>query len=102
DPPTSALYALSLHDALPIYDGEVEIPFLEDRAGDGFPFRLQHHEHPLLAFRQHHLVGGHVRLALGHTVEVEPDAKAALVAHLDRSEEHTSELQSRENLVCRL
>src|SRR5690606_39660102 len=25
-----------------------------------------------------------------------------LLAHLERSEEHTSELQSRENLVCRL
>src|SRR5690606_3636269 len=28
--------------------------------------------------------------------------KARVDAHLDRSEEHTSELQSRENLVCRL
>src|SRR5690606_41862674 len=35
---------------------------------------------------------------------VEPEAQdaAELLAHLFRSEEHTSELQSRENLVCRL
>ncbi len=45
---------------------------------------VEHHEHALLAFRQHHLVGGHARLAAGHLVEVELDAEIALGAHLDR------------------
>src|SRR5258708_36847956 len=39
-------------------------------------------------------------------VEVEPDAVAAehevVVVHVERSEEHTSELQSPDHLVCRL
>jgi hypothetical protein len=35
-------------------------------------------------FREHHLVGRHRLFAAGHAVEVEPDAEAALVAHLDR------------------
>src|SRR5688500_19386879 len=34
---------------------------------------------------------------LGHAVQAQPDARGA-----DRSEEHTSELQSPCNLVCRL
>ena len=46
--------------------------------------RVQHHEHALLAFRQHHLVGGHARLAARHVVEVELDSEVALGAHLDR------------------
>src|SRR5690606_40849288 len=47
-------------------------------------------------------------LALGRRVErhqrlrVLPDDDGAHPAHQERSEEHTSELQSRENLVCRL
>jgi hypothetical protein len=64
--------------------GEVEVPLLEDRAGLRFLLRAQHHEHPLLALREHHLVGGHRLLAHRHPVEVETDAEAALVAHLDR------------------
>src|SRR5690606_40197902 len=40
---------------------------------------------------------------MAHSVQaaVSEGARAA-IAGLDRSEEHTSELQSRENLVCRL
>src|SRR5690606_40492071 len=34
--------------------------------------------------------------------ELTEPSKARLAAQVDRSEEHTSELQSRENLVCRL
>ena len=63
-------------------DGEVEPPFLEDRLGLGFGAGLQDDQHALLALRQHHLVGGHAVLALGHAVEVERDADAALVRHL--------------------
>ena len=64
--------------------GEVEPPFLEDRLRLGVLLRPQHHQHALLALRQHHLVGGHARLARRHPVEVERDAEIALGAHLDR------------------
>src|SRR2546427_4302410 len=37
-----------------------------------------------------------------HDERHELDPESALVHHPDRSEEHTSELQSQSNLVCRL
>ena len=46
--------------------------------------RLKHHEHALLALRQHHLVGAHAVLPARHAVEVELDPEVALGAHLDR------------------
>ena len=55
----------------------------EDRFGLGLAAGLQHHQHALLALRQHHLVGGHAGFALGHLVEVELDADAALGGHFD-------------------
>ena len=64
-------------------DGEVEVPLVEDRARLGLLLGAEHHQHPLLALGEHHLVGGHPRLAHRHPVEVEPDAEIALVAHLD-------------------
>src|SRR5206468_11491484 len=84
DPPTTALFTLSLHDALPISigDQQVEVPGLL-RACD----------------------------ALG-AIEVlaqplNPDPPLDQPQHIGpgvmgRSEEHTSELQSRSDLVCRL
>ena len=63
--------------------GEVEAPFAEDRFRFLFLLRLEHHEHALLAFRQHHLVGAHAGLAARHFVEVERNAEVALGAHLD-------------------
>src|SRR5690606_41917213 len=89
DPATTETYPLSLHDALPILaeaDGRaaaagVGVDALMDAAGKA--------------------VAGVVR-------ERFPSAREALVLcgpgnnGGDRSEEHTSELQSRENLVCRL
>ena len=65
-------------------DGEIQSPFLEDRLGLFFLFRFQHHEHALLAFRQHHLVGAHAGLARRHRIEIEVDAEVALGAHLHR------------------
>ena len=63
--------------------GEVEAPFAEDRFGFLFLLRLEHHEHALLAFREHHLVGAHAGFAARHFVEIERDAEIALGAHLD-------------------
>ena len=65
-------------------DREVEAPFAEDRLGLLLLLRLEHHEHALLALREHHLVGGHAGLAARHVVELERDAEIALGAHLDR------------------
>src|SRR5439155_26199444 len=97
-PATPELHTLSLHDALPIS---------ERGAGDPFhvPFMVQ-----LAKALFEHGGGrrgkpGHVlaRLAandLVHTIgRVE---NQALSCCWDRSEEHTSELQSRGHLVCRL
>src|SRR5690606_42137240 len=96
---TADLYTLSLHDALPIY-GPVTGPFRRD---------------VMVWFM---LVAGLVLLIIGADVLVRGAARLAaafgvpaLVIGLTvvafgtsapRSEEHTSELQSRENLVCRL
>src|SRR2546426_7253864 len=75
DTATTEIYTLSLHDALPIY--------AEPQSGR---HRHPHHE----SARRSHENQGAV-----------PDA--GLQTHLDfRSEEHTSELQSPCNLVCRL
>ena len=58
--------------------------FLKIGLGLGLAAGLQDHQHALLAFREHHLVGGHAGFALRHAIEVELDADAALVGHLAR------------------
>src|SRR5207244_10945931 len=74
DPPTTEIYTLSLHDALPI------LKFTQDGK-----FLMQ---------------VGIKKQGLG------PDSNSQdrfyLVAKVSRSEEHTSELQSPDHLVCRL
>src|SRR5690349_22558434 len=77
-PPTPALYTLSLHDALPISALEVEA-------------RLR-----LPCRRLDHRGSGTVRV--GRVVR----RQAREIDRQERSEEHTSELQSRRELVCRL
>src|SRR3712207_8454850 len=77
DTATTEIYTLSLHDALPIYGVEVDAA-----AGGGLPRRTAE----VVGGGQ----GGHEQL-LGSGVG----------GH-HRSEEHTSELQSRQYLVCRL
>src|SRR2546430_17273583 len=72
DTATTEIYTLSLHDALPIC--------LRERAS--------RFKHGLLS-----AFAGRLPLLLGLTV---------LVWMAERSEEHTSELQSQSNLVCRL
>src|SRR3712207_7015236 len=88
DTATTENYTLSLHDALPIYR--------EGRGGGaggcGRPRRLHR---PLLrrspAFRD-----------VGRRQASGPDALLVIGVRQFRSEEHTSELQSRQYLVCRL
>ena len=64
--------------------GEIEPPFPEDRFGLFLLLGLEHHEHALLAFREHHLVGAHAGLAGRHRVEIELDAEVAFGAHFHR------------------
>src|SRR5438874_13835289 len=75
DTATTEIYTLSLHDALPIYR-------LRDRCDQ-------------LVWRSGAGAGG--RLLVDRAVLPELDVSEDV-----RSEEHTSELQSRRDLVCRL
>src|SRR3712207_8486749 len=82
---TPVIYSLPLHVALPIW------PRAPVRAG------LRELEEALPADRRGEALGAHAhRRGDGHAVDL---LDAALA---DRSEEHTSELQSRQYLVCRL
>src|SRR5690606_41498477 len=98
---TPPLYTLSLHDALPIWPGSYRF-VVNATTGDGnwveagapWSFRVLPAWHQTAWFR------GMVVLLIGGVGGL----GVSLVQrrrHL-RSEEHTSELQSRENLVCRL
>ena len=64
-------------------DREIETPFDEDRFGLGFLCRIEHHEHALLAFRQHHLISAHAFFAARDFVEIELNAEPALRAHFN-------------------
>src|SRR5690606_41948912 len=95
DPPTPALYTLSLHDALPIW--QYPVPGEHDQRGADQ--RLVRDRVRDLAER------GDQAVAAGDPAvhEVGAAGHQEYQAGRDpRSEEHTSELQSRENLVCRL
>src|SRR5688572_31275644 len=78
---TTAIYTLSLHDALPIYGSEFRLSTPKGESD--------------------------MRIGLPGLYNVYNALAAAAVAGeagagLARSEEHTSELQSQSNLVCRL
>src|SRR5205085_10108566 len=82
DPATTDIYTLSLHDALPISDR------MEQRV--------------VQVCRRRVGVAVDARTHLGEVVKVVGRARHQLLAGDVRSEEHTSELQSQSNLVCRL
>src|SRR2546426_9271399 len=86
DTATTEIYTLSLHDALPIYDDAHAGVAVEALAG--VVERLVHLE-------------GHRVARLG-PVDGDDGDRAVLLEEEVRSEEHTSELQSPCNLVCRL
>ncbi len=62
---------------------EVQFPLLEDRARCSLTLGAQHHQHALLAFRQHELISGHAGLTRRHLIQIQFDADAALGGHLD-------------------
>src|SRR3712207_6949487 len=83
DTATTEIYTLSLHDALPICAGADHL--LSPRGGD------PRHLGPL----------GVVEVHDRHPVRGQHPREQRHLG-LERSEEHTSELQSRQYLVCRL
>src|SRR5690606_41785118 len=98
---TTESYPLSLHDALPISplafagSARYSVDWLEivERLPEIDAVLLTHDHYD-------HLDYGSIRALeskVGHFF-----VPLGVGAHLERSEEHTSELQSRENLVCRL
>src|SRR5690606_41326298 len=93
-PASAPRYPLSLHDALPIFDLLQAAGLFLRRGGDLFGDQGQALD--LTGDPLQRLAGiadqGHAR----------PDLAAGFRNQRLRSEEHTSELQSRENLVCRL
>src|SRR5207249_12328290 len=101
DPSTPTITTLSLHDALPIYDrvfdrrsvAERHVPgkllFPPDQNGQCVP-NVRGKRGGVM---QEHLIEEHRRPATMN------DGRSFLA---DRSEEHTSELHSRFDLVCRL
>src|SRR3712207_8733353 len=82
DTATTEIYTLSLHDALPIFRGEDSQPVVRVRLAGCEQKRGLRQAGPARE-------PGHLLVAQGVSV-------------VDRSEEHTSELQSRQYLVCRL
>src|SRR3712207_9379002 len=87
DTATTEIYTLSLHDALPIsFTHHASRNLLRDRKV--LDLQLHPEAAPVRRDRVHHV-----------------DARAGAgggVAEAERSEEHTSELQSRQYIVCRL
>src|SRR2546422_6955621 len=86
DTATTEIYTLSLHDALPISTGR-------ERQSPGAPAWL------LERARQERELAA--RSSVAHDFGFS-DGRAASGISFERSEEHTSELQSRLHLVCRL
>src|SRR5438874_9478448 len=83
DTPTTEIYTLSLHDALPILVNELKVVF--ERMGVDVWEVIEAAKTKPFGFQAFYPGPG----LGGHCIPI-------------RSEEHTSELQSRRDLVCRL
>src|SRR5690606_41589615 len=97
DRATTDIYTLSLHDALPIYPQQVLLVLAPEIAPGLDPF---------LGSEVLNLVHSSRDFKTLNEIHRFPECDYVYLIDLDhdvlRSEEHTSELQSRENLVCRL
>src|SRR5690606_41777158 len=97
----AALPLLSLHDALPIF----QTPNMDRLMQGGVSFSRTYATSPLCTPSRGSMLTGDY--AFTHGMGTNCDMYHALGRELAnperlRSEEHTSELQSRENIVCRL
>src|SRR5690606_42031744 len=97
----AVLYSLSLHDALPISARVFLDRFVATRR---FEIALEHAAHAPSAHPKQGPCARIVLVADDHASVVLELCRGEHLGQtlLRRSEEHTSELQSRENLVCRL
>src|SRR5207247_9991622 len=93
-PQTTTIFSLSLHDALPIYDGMLLWVLRRDRGHSPTPPMLLQTALELLDPLR--CLAWCVRIGDDFRPDIQRDGLLA------RSEEHTSELQSRVDLVCRL
>src|SRR2546427_4076586 len=98
DTATTEIYTLSLHDALPIWTDPGDEGTTLLQVVGGFPAvehqgRVEEAEEDDGSGVEHHID----RLTGGQRA-----SNVLQPAHRFRSEEHTSELQSQSNLVCRL
>src|SRR5690606_40639518 len=95
-PPTTHIYSLSLHDALPILPGDFysyHNNFISlQKKVSGYAVSP---DETFIALEAH----GDIFIVRN---DKDNPRTNHLIRHAWRSEEHTSELQSRENLVCRL
>src|SRR3712207_9310675 len=87
DTATTEIYTLSLHDALPISLGRLR------------PARDVPHRHEQAVRAEH---AGELRALAEQQLTGPGEAGQRVQRRVLRSEEHTSELQSRPYLVCRL
>src|SRR5690606_41922048 len=91
-------FTLSLHDAIPIYkDMRLDdlLEKMESIAASGTRLNLDYAIDEMLDEYEQEDILDYFRSCETSSLQVAQD-------ELSRSEEHTSELQSRENLVCRL
>src|SRR5690606_41273365 len=98
-PSTSEIYPLTLHDALPISDRETDTEdiYFDLIQAIGRSLDLRIFVDTIAGASAGGINGVLLARALAHDLPMDAHRKMWL-----RSEEHTSELQSRENLVCRL
>src|SRR5205814_8817383 len=97
-PPRTHIYPPPLHDALPISSTASASPRLSHAGtNDRRPHQRRSHPHSLVRNLARRHVCPH-----RHGDGVAHHAPACLLPTSDRSEEHTSELQSLRHLVCRL
>src|SRR5690606_42083533 len=98
--PTTSTSTLSLHDALPILHGH-GLDFARFISNDDSAYKLRL-RYMLRTLECEKLREELRQLREETTCPVTPPQTGRTAEKTQRSEEHTSELQSRENLVCRL
>src|SRR5690606_42137652 len=96
---STRIYTLSLHDALPISKSVFLAGDFNNWSPDGFPMEKMGDEWVL---KVHLSPGKHLYKYIVDGKWIIDPTNKLWEQNEHRSEEHTSELQSRENLVCRL
>src|SRR5690606_40513928 len=98
-PATTDIYTLSLHDALPIWRAVYALVLRTDAIPHDLPDDLAQQ---LKVWDLPEFEDPYEDARYGHLTDAADAAVLSGEPAVVRSEEHTSELQSRENLVCRL